>query len=188
MGKPCDMRMKLVAIGILGGAAALAASIVPMSPVASGAPADLGREKQRTDGDTAQARSSYPGTRGRLNMWQHDSYEGQNESRKEYDKSLHNDSCSGCDPGPGGNFGDDMSSFVNKTGKYWVIYEHSGWQVYGDFWCIRPHSHDADLGNNGFTNLEDEISSLIRMDSNHAVHPGLEQCREHAAGFLGYPN
>jgi hypothetical protein len=181
------MRIRHLVIGILGGAAALAASIVPLSPFATGAPADLGRETRPT-GDVAQARASYPGTTGQLNMWQHDGYEGQHEGRTEYDKNLHNDSCSGCDTGPGGNFGDDMSSFVNKTGKYWVIFEDSGWQTYGDFWCIRPYSHDADLGNNGFSNLEDEISSLIRIDSNHASHPGLEQCERYAAGFLGYKN
>jgi hypothetical protein len=181
------MRRKPLTIGVACGAA-VAASIVVIGPVASGVPADRGQAKQHGISDTVRARSSYPGTRGRLTMWQHDGYEGQSESRKEYDKSLHNDSCSGCDPGPGGNFGDDMSSFVNKTGKYWVVFEASGWQTYDDFWCIRPHSHDADLGNDDFTNLEDEISSLIRIDSNHAVHPGLEQCKEYAAGFLGHKN
>lgn len=101
-----------------------------------------------------------PGPAGQLTMWQNDSYEGQQESRSSYDSNLHNDSCAGCDPGPGGNFGDDMSSYVNKTGDWWVFYVDTNYE--GFRFCVRPNSHDANLGNNGFSNLEDEISSVDR--------------------------
>lgn len=116
-----------------------------------------------------------PGQRKRLNMWQDGSYEGHKESRLEYDTDLHNDSCAGCDFGPGGDFGDDMSSFVNKTRSWWIIYVNKEYDTsdrngIGDWpmaYCIRPRSHDADLGNNDTEGgeLEDEISSVKRQPS-----------------------
>lgn len=104
------------------------------------------------------AANAEPGPSGQLTMWQNDSYEGQQESRLSTDSNLHNDSCAGCDPGFGGDFGDDMSSYVNKTGNWWVFYVDTNYE--GFRFCVRPNSHDADLGNNGFSNLEDEISSV----------------------------
>ena len=89
--------------------------------------------------------STWEGTAGKFNMWQHDGYQGHSLSRYSYDTDLHNDPCSDCDPGPGGNFGDDMSSFVNKTRYWWMIYVDTR---YGDGtrFCVRPRSHDGDLG------------------------------------------
>jgi len=118
--------------------------------------------------------SAWEGTSGKFNMWQHDGYEGHSLSRYSYDTDLHNDSCSDCDPGWGGNFGDDMSSFVNKTRYWWVIYVAAR---YGDGtkFCVRPRSHDGDLGNNGFSNLEDEISSVKRTNRTGS-DPGIIAC------------
>ena len=118
---------------------------------------------------TAMKSDAAAGTTGpdnRFVMWQHDSYQGQEEARVHYDSNLHNDKCSGCDPGPGGNFGDDMSSFVNNTDVWWGIYldQSSHSTEDNDVWCVRPNSHDADLGNNGFSNLEDEVSSVRNLD------------------------
>ncbi|WP_205472052.1 peptidase inhibitor family I36 protein [Nocardioides sp. SYSU D00038] len=106
------------------------------------------------------------GRKGYFTMWQDDGYEGHSEARKGYDTNLHNDSCAGCDFGPGGDFGDDMSSFVNKT-PYWVKiyvnkeYDWDDHAPYYSWYCVRPYSHDADLGNNKVKGqLEDEISSI----------------------------
>lgn len=97
------------------------------------------------------------GDGGKLNMWQNDAYQGQHESRSSYDDNLHNDACSGCDPGPGGTFGDDMSSYVNNTDYWWAFYEDKYRE--GTKFCVRPRSKDGNLGNNGYWNLEDHISS-----------------------------
>lgn len=109
---------------------------------------------------TTPPAAAVDGVAGKLNMWQNDSYEGQTEARESYDSDLHNDSCSGCDPGPGGNFGDDMSSYTNKSGYWWYLYVDDNYD--GKTYCARPRSHDADLGNNGYSDLEDEISSVKR--------------------------
>lgn len=106
----------------------------------------------------APAANAWDGNAGQMNMWEHDAYQGQQESRSSYDSDLHNDACSGCDIGPGGNFGDDMSSFVNKTDYWWYFYTDVNYD--GTKFCVRPRSHDGDLGNNGYSNLEDEISSI----------------------------
>lgn len=125
------------------------------------------------------------GDRGRFNMWQHDSYEGQVEVRRHHDKDLHNDSCSGCDPGPGGNFGDDMSSFVNRS-RYWVLIStNAGFN--GDTFCVRPFSHDADLGNNGFSDLEDEISSIDVLAAEGSSAP-TASCSRDDDLVLGHAN
>jgi hypothetical protein len=120
-----------------------------------------------------------PGTSGKLTLWQNDGYQGQALSRYEYDSNLHNDACSGCDPGPGGNFGDDESSFVNKSKYWWVLYVDTQYGRYiggghsTELFCVRPNSHDADLGNNGLANLEDEISSMKRFTE----QPGMAGCK-----------
>jgi len=134
-------------------------------------------------GLTAPGASSAPGSSGYLTMWQHDSYEGQQEARKSYDDDLHNDSCSGCDPGPGGNFGDDMSSFDNNTGYWWTfrVDRKGGQTVDDDTFCVRPHSRDADLGNNGVANLEDEISRVRRYGRTKPNIPGCSD-RYHTIG------
>lgn len=108
--------------------------------------------------------ASATGYSGKLNMWQHDAYKGQLEARTGDDVNLHNDSCPGCDPGPGGNFGDDMSSYVNNTDRWWFFYtDRSDASGSGDqLYCVRPRSKDGNLGNNGWSNLEDEISSVIK--------------------------
>jgi hypothetical protein len=116
--------------------------------------------------------ASYPGTAGKLTLWQNDGYQGQQLSRSDYDDNLHNDACSGCDPGPGGNFGDDASSFVNKSKYWWYVYVNkqegnSG----GTSYCVRPYSHDADLGNNGYEELEDEISAMRRSSTTGSTPP-----------------
>lgn len=137
---------------------------------------------------TAPAQAAYPGYSGQLNMWQHDGYKGQMESRVNYDSNLGNDSCPGCDPGPGGNFNDDMSSFVNKTKYWWIIYVDTGMHAtssaHFNFFCVRPNSHDADLGNNGFSYLEDEISSVKRLSATGSTRP--YPCP--SSHLLGYRN
>ena len=133
-------------------------------------------------GLTAPGASSAPGDRGYLSMWQHDAYKGQLEERKSYDDNLHNDSCPGCDTGPGGNFGDDMSSFDNNTSYWWTFNVDTNYAtVDDDVFCVRPHSRDADLGNNGVKNLEDEISSVRREGTSK---PNIARCsdRYHTIG------
>lgn len=105
----------------------------------------------------AHAGSWTDGPTEMLTLWQNDSYEGQAESRSSYDNDFGNDSCSGCDIGPGGNFEDDASSVVNRTAYYWGLYEHDNQG--GKLVCIKPRSHDANLG----ADLEDEISSVKKL-------------------------
>ena len=126
------------------------------------------------------------GPSGKFVMYQNDNFEGQEESRYKYDDNLHNDSCSGCDPGPGGNFGDDMSSFVNNTKYWWAIYKDQRTASTGsdDVWCVKPFSNDKDLGNNGFSDLEDEISSIRRKDT---TQPRIPRCGD-KGHIIGHAN
>jgi len=87
----------------------------------------------------------YKGDAGKLNMWEDDSYSGQHESRYGYDSDFNNDS-----------FNDELSSYINKTDNWWKLYEHNNYG--GGNICVRPHSHDNNIGNN--TTLEDDISSV----------------------------
>ncbi len=96
------------------------------------------------------------GPAGQLTLWQNDGYEGQAESRHNFDNDFGNDECSGCDFGPGGDFEDDASSVANRTLDWWVLAEDD--DQGGTKICIRPTSHDGDLG----AQLEDEISSVER--------------------------
>lgn len=101
----------------------------------------------RTDGPT-----------GQLTLCADDNYEGHQESRSSYDDDFGNDSCAGCDIGPGGNFEDDASSVVNRTGDWWVLFEDDDQN--GAQRCLKPRSHDGDLGSGG--QLEDKVSSVKR--------------------------
>lgn len=149
-----------------------AASVVAVSTPATAMKSDV---SARTEGPD-----------GKFVMWQNDKFEGQEESRYKYDSNLHNDSCSGCDPGPGGNFGDDMSSFVNNTPYWWAIRkdQQSASTSDDDVWCVKPYSNDKDLGNNGFSDLEDEISSVYRHGTSK---PSIPRCGDHGH-TIGHAN
>lgn len=110
---------------------------------------------------------SYPGVWGRLNLYEDDNYDGQHESRNEYDSDFGND-----------DFGDEMSSFVNKTGRWWILYKDA--HYIDRKLCIRPRSHDANIGNaesGGW--LEDEISSASRRGRNEPTYCDF---------IMGHPN
>lgn len=102
--------------------------------------------------------SAITGESGKLNLYQNQSYSGHTEARISYDNDFGNDECDGCDPGWGGDFEDDATSYVNKTGYWWVLAEHDNQG--GQWVCVRPNSHDGDLSNN--TTIDDEISSVER--------------------------
>lgn len=89
--------------------------------------------------------AQFPGSAGKLTMWEDDSYKGHVESRASYDTNFSNDA-----------FDDQLSSFVNKTGNWWILYEDNTYG--GAKVCVKPHSHDANIG--GDTKYEDDISSV----------------------------
>lgn len=89
--------------------------------------------------------AQFPGTSGQLNMWEDDNYNGHCEGRSSYDTNFSNDS-----------FNDQLSSFVNKTGNWWVLCVDDNYG--GDSVCVRPHSHDGNIGND--TTYEDDITSV----------------------------
>jgi hypothetical protein len=122
--------MSLVRYGVIAGASALlGATLLAAGPAMA-------------------SDSQFPGTAGQLTMWEDDSYSGHVESRASYDADFHNDS-----------FNDQLSSFVNKTADWWILYEDT---QYGGFkLCVRPHSHDANIGND--TTKEDDTSSVKRF-------------------------
>jgi hypothetical protein len=112
--------------------ASIAAVVLAATGIALAAPAQA-------------SNSQFPGEANRLNMYEDDSYSGHFEARASYDTDFHNDS-----------FNDQLSSFVNKTDNWWILYEninYGGYRV-----CVRPHSHDANIGND--TTKEDDISSV----------------------------
>lgn len=155
---------------------------VPATSIATAAPAPRQATAQQTSTqqaplrqEKAVARASKPGQSGYFTMWQDDGFEGHQEARKGYDTNLHNDSCAGCDLGPGGDFGDDMSSFVNKTDYWWSIYINKNYEIddggtYDSRYCVRPNSNDADMGNNDTPwGIEDTISSVRKMSLERPV-------------------
>jgi hypothetical protein len=81
-------------------------------------------------------------------MYEDDSYGGHFEARESFDADFHNDS-----------FNDQLSSFVNKTADWWILYENT--QYGGYRLCVKPHSHDANIGND--TTKEDDTSSVKRF-------------------------
>ena len=99
------------------------------------------------------AASDYPGVSGRLNLWEHDGYDGCYEGRETIDTDFGNDSCHAP-----ASFNDRVSSVVNKTARWWVMYEDRGSS--GARVCVRPRSHDGNIGND--TDYEDDISSVER--------------------------
>lgn len=107
-------------------------------------------------GITANAQAAeddYAGIDYRMNVYENDGYKGCVEVRKEYDSDFGNDYCHAP-----ASFNDRLSSFVNKTGDWWVLYEDTG--AGGARLCVRPHSHDGNIGND--TSYEDDISSMQR--------------------------
>ena len=135
---------------------------------------DAGLEEEEEEQETGEEEegelvlelASVPGTSGKLNLWDDDDFTDTHESRYEYDSDFRND-----------DFNDKASSIINRTSRYWMLYEH---RDYGGFRaCIRPYSYVRELGNVEFTyqgytyNWNDRISSVRRKTTS------LSSCNNH---------
>ncbi|UUW87728.1 peptidase inhibitor family I36 protein [Pimelobacter simplex] len=119
--------------------------------------ATLGAVPQASAVPVTSAAAAAPGTAGYLNMWVDDNYETCAWSRLNYDSNFGNDWC-GAGTMHALRLDDKLSSFVNKTSDWWVLYEDKDYG--GARVCVRPNSHDANIGND--TSYEDDISSVER--------------------------
>jgi hypothetical protein len=72
-------------------------------------------------------------------------------------------------------FEDKASSFVNKTSKYWLVYENKNFG--GRALCVRPNSH--------LSNLND-VSFGDRMSSLREARSAISSCG--GATTIGQPN
>lgn len=91
-----------------------------------------------------------PGRKGYLTLWDDNTYSDTRYRARRSDTSLHNN-----------EFNDKASSYVNKTGRWWVLYDDTGFRDRG--LCLRPWSHHPDLGRVGFN---DKTSSVQRRELN----------------------
>ena len=110
------------------------------------------------------AQAALPGVSGRLTMWANDNYKFCQQSRVSYDSNFRNDYC--VLAGEPYGFDDELSSFVNKTSSWWILFEdrdQSGARI-----CVRPNSHDNNIGND--TGYEDDISSVEKHGSSQPAN------------------
>ncbi|WP_205472914.1 peptidase inhibitor family I36 protein [Nocardioides sp. SYSU D00038] len=125
-------------VGLLGvaGAAPVATAAAPEAP--------------RAVAPAAAKASAPPGTAGYLTLWDDNTYRDRSYRNNQSDSTLHNN-----------DFNDKTSSFVNKTGRWWVLYDDTGYRDRGI--CLRPRSHYPDLNKVGFN---DKTSSVQRRSLN----------------------
>lgn len=97
-----------------------------------------------------RAASSPPGKAGYLTLWDDSYWSDRTYRNNQSDSSLHNN-----------DFNDKASSYVNKTDRWWVLYDDTGYRDRGI--CLRPRSHYHDLGRVGFN---DKTSSVQRRSLN----------------------
>jgi hypothetical protein len=111
------------------------------------------------------AQAAMPGQAGRLSIWENDNYEGCGTSRVDHDSNMHYDDNCGENGIGRYDLNDRLSSFVNRTGSWWILYEDKNYN--GKKICVRPNSHDNNIGND--TGYEDDISSFEKIGTSKPI-------------------
>lgn len=101
----------------------------------------------------AGAEDGPPGKPGYLTLWDDGAFQDTRYRNDTSDTSLHNN-----------DFNDKASSYVNKTGRWWVLYDDTKYRDRG--LCLKPHSHHPDLGRVGFNDKTSSVQKRLAKLNN----------------------
>jgi hypothetical protein len=128
---------------------------------------ELAGDGQPESSDELIIESGAPGVLGALNLWDDRFYMDTRQVRYNYDSNFDND-----------GFDNKTSSLSNRTGYYWLLYEHRDYR--GARLCIRPYSKVAYIDDYSFDygiffrRWGDDISSVKKRTTSSSSCDGAE--------------